>query len=108
MATKKTMDNRMETSEDAGTEDSVVEVFTSQQEVIDELRMGRKQFMSLIKKYPFYKCGSSGKLNGRWHVTKSDLWRWHGYVQKQELRHPESRRMRPEEPPELTDMRARS
>lgn len=82
-------------------------VLTSQQEVIDELKMGRKQFLTLLKKYPFCNCGAAGKINGRWHVTREDVWRWHRYVQRQELRHPEARRMRPEEPPDLRDIRAR-
>jgi len=83
-------------------------VLTSQQEVLDELKMGQSQFIRLLRKYPFGCCGASGKLNGRWHVTREDVWRWHRYVQRQELRHPDARRMRPEEPPELGDIRARS
>jgi hypothetical protein len=73
-------------------------VLTSQQEVIDALKMGQSQFVRLLRKYPFGCCGSSGKLNGRWHR----------YVQRQELRHPDARRLRPEEPPDLLDIRARS
>jgi hypothetical protein len=83
-------------------------VLTSQQEVIDALKMGQSQFVRLLRKYPFGCCGSSGKLNGRWHVTVEDVWRWHRYVQRQELRHPDARRMRPEEPPDISDIRARS
>ncbi len=82
-------------------------VLTSQQEVIDELRMGQKPFIRLLKKYPFLNSGAAGKINGRWHVTVEDVWRWHRYVQRQEIRHPDARRMRPEEPPDLGDIRGK-
>jgi hypothetical protein len=83
-------------------------VLTSQQEVIEELRMSQYQFETLLKKYPFYHSGAAGKLNGRWHVAVEDVWRWHRYVQQQERRHPDARRMRPEEPPDIADIRARA
>lgn len=77
---------------------------SSLQEICDELRMGLKQFRNLEKKYPISKTGVPGKLNGRWHIPVDNLWSWYRYVQKQEIRHPDSRRMRPQEPPEIQDI----
>jgi len=82
-------------------------VLTSQQEVIDELRISSYRFTQLLKKYPFSHSGAAGKLNGRWHVALEDVWRWFRYIQRQEMRHPDARRMRPEEPPELSEISTR-
>jgi len=82
-------------------------VLTSQQEVADELKIGRFRFMRLLQKYPFEHSGVAGKINGRWHVAVEDVWCWYRYVQRQEMRHPDARRMRPEEPPALSEIRTR-
>jgi len=115
MAAKKTISKKdVDAAETTARSDGLdyvtppVRVLTSQQDVIDELKMGSQQFMRLLRKYPFACCGASGKLNGRWHVTAEDVWRWHRFVQQQELRHPDARRMRPAEPPELGEIHARS
>ena len=91
----------------AGKKAEKVRVLTSQAEVLAELRMGREQFMRLLRKYSFDVTGKAGKINGRWHVRVDDVWRWHGYVQDQERRHPDARRMRPEEPPALRRIKGR-
>ena len=74
---------------------------------MDELRMTRYKFELLLKKYPFKKSGRPGKVNNRWHVSKGAVRAWWNYVQQQEMRHPDARRMRPEEPPDLKKIRAR-
>lgn len=109
MASKKTAETAATTDENPSVEENAnpIQILTSKQEVADALKMSVYQFNQLLRKYPFRRCGSAGKLNGRWHVAADDLWRWYRYVQRQEIRHPDSRRMRPEEPPELTEIRAR-
>lgn len=78
------------------------EVFlSSKQEVADELKMSLRQFSQLLRKYPFNVSGVPGKIMGRWRVTRTDVCRWFRYVQSQEARHPDARRMRPEEAPEI-------
>jgi hypothetical protein len=90
-------------------DDSVVpeKILTSKVEVADELDMSVYQFNKLINKYPFDHSGVAGKISGRWRVTKEDAWRWFRYVQTQERRHPEARRMRPQEPPPVAEIRTR-
>lgn len=83
------------------------ELCTSRQEVADELQMSIHTFEGLVRKYPFNVTGVAGKINGRWRVAKDDVWRWFDYVQRQEIRHPESRRMRPQEAPELSAIKGR-
>jgi hypothetical protein len=80
---------------------------TSKQEVADALQLSIYKLETLLRRYPFGACGVSGKVCGRWHVDRADVFAWFRYVQSQELRHPDARRMRPEEPPELTDLRGR-
>jgi hypothetical protein len=86
------------------------DMLTSQQEVIDYLQMSRGQFQRLLAKYPFVKSGAPGKINGRWHVERVKVRAWWELVQYQEaqaLRHPDMRRMRPVEPPELSSIKGR-
>jgi hypothetical protein len=83
-------------------------ILTSKQEVADALKMTVYQFSQLLRRYSFATgAGVSGKLNGRWHVPKDYVFRWYRYVQRQELRHPDARRMRPDEPPELRNIQGR-
>ncbi len=82
-------------------------ILSSKQEVADELKMSVYQLNQLLQKYPFELCGVPPKIMGRWKVQKSDVARWFSYVQRQELRHPDSVRLRPEEPPALAEMRGR-
>ena len=103
MTSKKVGDKKTDASEAPPPE----RVLTSKQEVIDELKMGMTMFNSLLKKYPFCSCGAPGKLSGRWHVAVEDVWRWYRHIQKQELRHPDSRRLRPEEPPGIAAIKGR-
>jgi hypothetical protein len=77
-------------------------ILTSKQAVADYLQMSMYQFETLLRKYPFRHSGVSGKVNGRWRTRGADAWRWFVFVQKQETRHPEMRRFRPDEAPELT------
>jgi hypothetical protein len=61
-----------------------------------------------LARYPWHLSGlAAGKVNGRWRVPRADVLAWWLYVRKQETRHPEARRFRPEEPPELRNIRAR-
>lgn len=84
-----------------------LEILSSKQEVADELKMSVYQLNQLLQKYPFELSGVPAKIMGRWKVQKSDVARWFAYVQRQELRHPESRRLRPEEPPAVREITAR-
>lgn len=87
---------------------NIPDILTSKQEVADELKMSIYQFSQLLRRYPFESGAQvAGKIMGRWRVTKDDAWRWHRYVQRQEARHPDARRMRPEEPPILTELSGR-
>jgi len=106
MTKKKVSDAAVENSTN-GDEDAI-DILSSAQEVADELKMGLRPFYRLVNKYPFGLCGVAGKIMGRWKVTRSDVHNWFRYVQRQELRHPDARRMRPEEPPELTELKGRS
>ena len=83
------------------------DLLTSQQEVVDFLDMSRGKFQRLLIKYPFKASGVPGKVNGRWHVERKYVLQWWKHVQAQELRHPDSRRMRPEEPPDIANISAR-
>ena len=83
-------------------------MLTSKQEVADELKMSIRHFSRLLQKYPFADGAEvPGKIGGRWRVSVDDAWKWFFYVQAQELRHPDSRRMRPEEPPEISGIAGR-
>jgi hypothetical protein len=83
-------------------------IFGCKQEVADALRMSIYQFEKLLRRYPFDVTGVSGKILGRWHVTQADVFVWYRHVQRQESRHPEARRMRPEEAPDLDQIKGRS
>ena len=97
------------TTKDVDTEENVPpDVFlTSKQEVADELKMSTRQLSRWLAKYPFEGSGVAGKIMGRWRVNQGDVWRWFRFVQRQEARHPEARRMRPEEAPEIAGIRGR-
>jgi hypothetical protein len=83
-------------------------ILTSAHEVAEELGIGIKPFFRLLRKYPFSNgTGVTGKLNGRWNVPAEYVHKWHRYVLRQETRHPDSRRMRPAEPPEMGDIQGR-
>ena len=88
-------------------EDAVLDILSSKQEVADELKMSLHQLTQLLRKYPFEGSGVPGKIMGRWKVDRTDVHRWFRYVQRQELRHPDARRMRPEEPPEIAAIKGR-
>ena len=81
--------------------DPALAILSSKQEVADELKMSMHQLCQLLQRYPFELSGVPGKILGRWKVTRSDVHAWFRYVQAQEMRHPEARRLRPAEPPEL-------
>lgn len=83
------------------------ELITSKQQVADTLGMSISTFDRYLGKYPFSNSGAPGKINGRWRVFKSYVFGWWAYVQRQEMRHPAARRMRPEEPPALQDIKGR-
>jgi len=85
-----------------------MDILSSEQQVADELNMSLWKFRQLRRTYPFEKSGAPSKLMGSWRVTKEDVVRWFRYVQRQEMRHPDARRMRPEEPPELQGIKGRS
>jgi len=108
MATKKTAPKLAPDSK--GDDDLAIDenILTSKQEVADVLKMTVYQFNTLLRRYSFADgSGVSGKLNGRWHVPKDYVLRWYRYVQTQEARHPDARRMRPVEAPELVGMKGR-
>jgi hypothetical protein len=79
------------------------ELLTSKQEVADLLGMSITTLGRYLRKYKF----TGGTTNGRWRVFKTDVFAWWKHVQHQEHRHPEARRMRPEEAPELQEIKAR-
>jgi hypothetical protein len=83
------------------------DILSSKQEVADELKMSLYQLDQLLRRYPFENCGAPGKIMGRWKVTKINVHAWFRYVQGQELRHPDARRLRPEEPPEVAGIKGR-
>lgn len=83
------------------------ELLTSKQEVADLLGMSERTLSRMLQKYPFSNSGRTGKVNGRWRVFKSDVFAWWAYVQRQEFRHPDARRMRPEEAPVLQEIQGR-
>lgn len=84
------------------------DILTSKQEVADELKMSLRVFEKLEKKYPFSASGLSGRVNGRWKVPRDYVRKWFAYVLRQETRHPDARRNRPEEPPDLREIKGRS
>lgn len=104
---KKTKEKKENHSPAPYEKDMQLEILSSKQEVADELKMSLHQLSALLKKYPFELSGVPSKIMGRWRVQKSDVARWFAYVQRQEVRHPESRRLRPEEPPALAEIRGR-
>jgi|AACY02.16.fsa_nt_gi hypothetical protein len=84
-----------------------MDLLSSKQEVADELKMSLYQLDKLLQRYPFEVSGVPPKVRGRWRVYRQDVHRWYRYVQRQELRHPDARRLRPEEPPELAGLKGR-
>jgi len=81
---------------------------TCKQDVADALNVSIYRLNLLLRKYPFQSCGRPGKINNRWHVSRKSVHEWFKYVQAQELRHPDARRLRPMEPPALDEIRGRS
>jgi hypothetical protein len=102
--TTKRVESDVEVAEEVG---PAPVVLNSQQEVADCLRLSIYQLESLLRRYPFLNSGVSGKVSGRWKVLEADVFRWFRFVQVQESRHPDSKRMRPAEPPELTGIKGR-
>jgi len=88
-------------------EEPGLDLLTSKQEVADELKMSLYQLEKFLRLYPFDCSGVPGKVGGRWRVYRADVHRWWRFVQRQELRHPEAKRMRPEEPPDLANLKGR-
>jgi hypothetical protein len=82
-------------------------ILDCKQAVADELKLSVHRLDQLLNRYPFGRSGVAGKLNGRWHVLRKHVWRWYKYVQSQELRHPDSRRRRPVEPPDVQMIQGR-
>lgn len=109
MTNKKTSKKEPGEKNETGAAENVVpaRVLTSVNEVAEELSMSVKTLRSYLRKYPFCDTGVSCKLNGRWHVPAEHVWRWYHYVKRQETRHPDARRMRPEEPPALREIKGR-
>lgn len=83
------------------------DLLASKQQVADVLGMSIRTFERYLAKYPFSCSGKAGVVNGRWRVFRTDVYAWWAYVQRQEARHPEIRRMRPEEPPVVRDIKGR-
>lgn len=100
-------DNINKITQNAVDESPVLRLLTSKQEVADELRMSLYQLDQLLRKYPFENSGAPGKIMGRWKTTKANVHAWFRYVQSQELRHPDARRLRPEEPPDIAAIKGR-
>lgn len=83
----------------------VTKILGSKQEVAEELKMSIHTLGQLLVKYPFHHAaGVNPKIMGRWRISMTDAYNWFRYVQRQESRHPEARRLRPEEPPELAEI----
>jgi len=59
--------------------------------------------------YPMEQAiGYDGKVNGRYYLTKSDVFKWlTSLVRKLSNRHPYSNKHRPMEAPELQDIKGR-
>lgn len=87
--------------------EEVMDLIASKQELADYLKMHLTTLEKLLAKYPFELSGKPGKIMGRWRVPKTDVNAWFRYVQAQEMRHPAARRMRPHEPPEITEIAGR-
>ena len=82
-------------------------LLTSKQEVADELGMSVRTFERYLQRYPFGVSGVPGTVRGRWRVQRAYVLAWWEYVQRQEMRHPEMRRLRPEEPPAVAEIKGR-
>lgn len=76
-------------------------------EVAAYLRIHPDTLRRYARKFPPMDADFLAKLNGRWHVKASEAMAWLDYVKRQIHRHPDSRRMRPEEPPEVAAIQAR-
>lgn len=84
------------------------DLLTSQTEVAAALGMSPATFERYLTRYPWHGAEvSSGKINGRWRVFRTDVLAWWAWVCRQELRHPEARRYRPEEPPTVASIQGR-
>ena len=81
--------------------DTAMEMLVGKKEIARELKMSASTLDRYLGKYPFDECGVPGKVMGSWRVDRADVYRWWRWVQSQELRHPEARRLRPQEPPEV-------
>lgn len=80
---------------------SAMEMIVGKKALASELKMSMSTLDRYLSKYPFEACGIPGKVMGSWRLDKADVYRWWRWVQSQELRHPDSRRLRPEEPPDI-------
>lgn len=77
-------------------------IITSKQELLDVVKMSARVFDPLVERYSFERLlGISAKINGRYHLTKRQALLWYKRMQHERCRHPEARRMRPMEPPDI-------
>ena len=84
------------------------DLLTSQQDVAAALDMSTATLERYLARYPWRGADlPPGKVNGRWRVKRSDVLDWFEYVRRQQVRHPEARRFRPEEAPEVAAIRGR-
>ena len=96
---------------DAGDQDvTICNILSCKEDVAKKLGMSVQTLNLLVNEYPFEDIGIPAKIRGRWRVTELDVHRWFRYVQYKETekkRHPEARRMRPAEPPDIEDIQGR-
>ena len=85
-----------------------MQLLVRKEEIAKYLRMHVNTLDKLLAKYPFELIGVAGKIMGMWRIPKNDVDRWFQFVREQEYRHPDARRMRPPEPPEVDDIVGRS
>ena len=104
---KQETENMVPKMDERETDTVAADMLTSKQEVAEALKMSLRTFERLEQKYTFALTGVTGRVNGRWRVSREQVRNWFNYVQRQESRHPDARRMRPEEPPDLQEIKGR-
>ena len=84
------------------------DLFSSLQDILEFTGWSKTRFYKVHKKYPLIDAiGVTGQIYGRFCVTEDQIRIWLNYVQRQESRHPDMRRLRPEEPPGLIKIQGR-